>query len=76
MNNLEAWLPAVISVIASIIVIGKTVGRIDNQEITLKQHHDRLGAVESKTIEHSIQIAEARGWRKGFEAGKAHQEEN
>lgn len=75
MNNLEAWLPAIISVIASIIVVGKTVGRIDNQEITLKQHHDRIGAVENKTIEHSIEIAESRGWQKGFKAGKSDQED-
>lgn len=67
--NWAAWGPTIIAVITAIFVFGKTAGRIDDQEKTLSQHHDRLGIVENKTIEHSIQIAEAKGWREGFKAG-------
>lgn len=69
--NWAAWAPAIVAVISALIVIGRTVGRIDDQEKTLEQHHNRIGIVENTTMQHSLQIAESKGWRDGFKAGKA-----
>jgi hypothetical protein len=72
--NWAAWGPTIISIVVGIVVIGKTIGRIDNQEKTLAQHDDRIVAVEDKTAAHDIAIAKSEAWREGFKAGKTEAE--
>lgn len=68
--NWAAWGPTIVSLVTAIFVIGKTMGRIEDQEKTLVLHHERIGVVENKTASHDIAIAEQKGFRDGFKAGK------
>lgn len=71
MEDLSRWAPTIVSVLTMIFVAGKTYGRINGQEITLKRHEDALDdhGVRIDTLEN--QAARSKGWREGFEASEA-----
>lgn len=72
--NWSAWAPAIITVIGWIFTMGLTVGRINDQEKTLEDHHERLGEHTNKLESHAIAIAEGKAWREGYNsAAKKHE---
>jgi hypothetical protein len=61
--NLAEWAPAIITVIAAIFTAGAVVGRIKDQELTIKGHDAWLK-------DHEKRITTSEAWRDGFAAGK------
>jgi flagellar biosynthesis/type III secretory pathway protein FliH len=68
------WAPAVITLIGWVFTMGLTVGRINNQEIALAEHDDRLEEHEQDIQSHTLALAKmdsrkegyAEGYREGF----------
>ncbi len=71
MGTLAAWGPTIVSVVTAIFLAGQLTGRIKGQEKTLSEHHDLLGEHEDRLNVHSVQLAEGKAWREGYNAGKA-----
>lgn len=72
MADLSGWAPAAIAVVTAIYTGGALVGRIKNQEITLKEHHDRLDNHDDRLSSLDVKAAESKAWREGYNVGKNH----
>lgn len=70
MGTWAAWAPAIITLLTVIFGAGKIYGRIGDQELTLKRHDDTLLDHGERLDRHDIEMAEGRGWRQGYNAGK------
>lgn len=68
MNNLAAWGPTIVSGLVMVFTAGLLVGRIRNQETTLKDHHDRLNIIDTRLDGHSDRLARSEAWREGYNA--------
>ena len=64
------WASPLITLLAVIFGAGKIYGRIGNQEITLKRHDDTLQDHGERLDQHDIEMARAKGWQAGYDAGK------
>ena len=69
--NWAAWGPTIVSVLTMIFVAGKTYGRINGQELTLKRHDNWLIEHDGKISTLQDQAIYAKAWREGFDTGKA-----
>lgn len=70
MNPWSLWAPTIITVLTVIFGAGKIYGRIGDQEITLKRHDDTLEQHGERLSTHDTELATAKGWREGYNAGK------
>lgn len=68
MEDLARWAPTVVAGITMIFTAGLLVGRIRNQETTLKDHHDRLNVIDTRLDGHSDRLARSEAWREGYNA--------
>jgi len=66
--GLAAWGPTIVAAITMIFTAGLLVGRIRNQELTLKDHHDRLDSIDTRLDGHSDRLARSEAWREGYNA--------
>jgi hypothetical protein len=64
------WAPAIITLITVIFGAGNIYGRIGDQEKTLKRHDDTLIDHRDQLDRHELELAEGRGWKRGYDAGK------
>ena len=69
--NWQAWAPAIITLIAWVFTAGMTLGRIKDQEITLKDHHDQLKEHGSELNSLGNRMTASEAWRDGYNAGKS-----
>lgn len=67
-----AWAPTIVAVLTAIFVSGQIAGRIKHQEEAIKEHDDRLNGHDTKLELHSVAIATAEAWRKGYNAARTH----
>jgi hypothetical protein len=51
-----------------IFTAGLLVGRIRDQEKTIKDHHDRLNGIDLRIDNHSDRLARSEAWREGYNA--------
>jgi len=65
-----AWAPTLTTIIAVIFGSGIIYGRISGQERTLKRHDDTLQDHGEQLDRHELELAEGRGWKRGYDAGK------
>lgn len=65
-----AWGPTAVAIVTAIFIAGQITGRIKNQEITLKEHHDRLGGHDVDIKDHADRLARSEAWREGYNAGR------
>lgn len=68
MEDLARWAPTIVAAITMIFTAGLLVGRIRNQELTLKDHHDRLNTIDTRLEGHSDRLARSEAWREGYNA--------
>ncbi|MGH2505893.1 MAG: hypothetical protein ACRDHZ_00500 [Ktedonobacteraceae bacterium] len=64
-----AWGPTIVAVITAIFIAGQISGRIKDQEVTIKDHHDRLDGHDDKLETHAIQLTRIEAWKDGYNAG-------
>jgi len=63
------WIPAIITLVGWIFTMGLTVGRINNQEIVLEEHDERLGDHDQDIQAHTIAIADMKARKEGYAEG-------
>lgn len=72
--NGAIWIPCgitiVITAIGWIFTAGQTTGRIKDQELTLKDHHDTLKVHDGKLENLGNRMTASEAWRDGYNAGK------
>lgn len=66
-----AWTPAIITLVGWIFTAGMVLGRIKNQEITLKDHDDQLKDYGTKLENLGNRMTASEAWREGYNAGSA-----
>lgn len=71
MGSAEGWAPAVITLIGWIFTAGMTIGRINGQEKTLKNHDDRLDGHDDKLENLGNRMTASESWREGYNAGRS-----
>lgn len=71
MNQAAAWAPAFITIIFWIFTAGMTIGRIKDQEVTLKDHDDQLRAHDGKLDSLGNRMTASESWREGYNAGRS-----
>lgn len=74
--DVQSWTPALIALASALVTVGAVAGRIKGQEQTLKRHDDTLSLHSNRLSGHDIELAESRGWRKGYEARRDDREED
>lgn len=65
-----AWSPTIVTLLGVIFAAGQLTGRIKGQEKTLARHDEVLGEHEDRLNIHTVEIAESKAWRAGYNAGK------
>jgi hypothetical protein len=70
MSVWAAWTPAIITVVGWIFTLGMTMGRIKDQEVTLKDHHDILKDHGTQLNALGNRMTASEAWRQGYDAGR------
>jgi hypothetical protein len=65
-----AWGPTIATLVAWIFIAGQVTGRIKSQEITLKEHHDRLDGHDEKLENHAERLTAAEAYQRGYSDGR------
>lgn len=66
-----AWVPAIITILGWIFTAGMVIGRIKDQEITIKEHHDQLKDHGTKIESLGNRVTASEAWRDGYNAARA-----
>lgn len=66
-----AWAPAIITLVGWIFTAGMVLGRIKNQEVTLKDHDDQLKVHGTKIESLGNRVTASEAWREGYNAARA-----
>lgn len=69
MIDWAAWTPTIIVAGAALFNHGQLVGRIKNQEVTVKEHHDRLKEHDDSIDRLGNRMTAAEAWNEGYSAG-------
>ena len=64
------WAPAVVGIVAAVFNHGQLVGRIKNQEITIKDHDDRLDEHDHSINSLGNRMTATEAWKEGYNAGR------
>lgn len=70
-TTIAAWAPAIVTIIFWIFTAGMTIGRIRDQEVTLKDHDGRLDAHDGKLENLGNRMTASESWRDGYNAGRS-----
>jgi hypothetical protein len=71
--NWAAWGPTIVAAVTMIFTAGMTLGRINDQEKTLKRHDDWLLEHSGKIGHLELESAKSQGFREGLSFGNVPQ---
>jgi hypothetical protein len=69
-TTLALWAPTVVVVASVLLAAGALVGRVKDQEIQGKEHHDWLKSHDSILAKHEVEIEVGKAFRQGYDMGK------
>ena len=64
------WAPTAVVIAGALFNHGQLVGRIRNQEITLKDHDERLDGHDSSINSLGNRMTAQEAWKEGYNAGR------